>query len=287
MILSNRTVTRPATAEDLPRLANLIHFETYVHRHLDYRLPLDWVGHEPFLLLESGGKVEAALACPPDPPSVAWIRLFAISAQTSPTQAWSKLWPQTLELLKLDRQVEYIAAIPIYSWFTALLRKSGFEETQTIVMLSRETTLLPDHPKTMDVTIRPMTLDDLQQVQAIDAASFSPVWVNSIHYIEYAFRQAAIATVAEIAGRMVGFQISTPTPIGGHLARLAVFPALQGIGIGHALLYDLIHQFFRRGARVITVNTQKNNLASLALYKRLGFELTGEEYPIHQLIHFP
>jgi ribosomal protein S18 acetylase RimI-like enzyme len=85
---------------------------------------------------------------------------------------------------------------------------------------------------------------------------------------------------------VAGYQISTGTPIGGHLARLAVKPEFQGKGVGYALVYDLIRQLLRRGARVITVNTQKDNLASLTLYKRIGFVLTGEKYPIYQLISF-
>ncbi len=279
--------TRSATSEDLSKLANLIHFEAYVHRHLDYRLPLDWVGYEPFIILEDRGSIEAALACPPDPPSVVWIRLFAVSTHISPNHAWNILWEKALEKLSSDGQIKYISAIPIYSWFTALLKNSHFRETHSIVMLSRETTPLPETPTTQDVNIRPMTFDDLETVQTIDAASFSPVWVNSRYYLESAFQQAAIATVAEYLGKIAGFQISTATPIGGHLARLAVLPELQGKGIGSALTYDLIYQFHRRGSQTITVNTQRNNPASLAVYHRMGFKLTGEEYPIFQLLDFP
>jgi ribosomal protein S18 acetylase RimI-like enzyme len=71
--------------------------------------------------------------------------------------------------------------------------------------------------------------------------------------------------------------------LGGHLARLAVEPQQQGQGIGQALLQDLLAQFVRRGARAVTVNTQKNNQASLTLYQRMGFMATREEYPIYQI----
>ena len=287
MSLPHQFTIRSATSEDLSKLANLIHFEAYVHRHLDYRLPLDWVGFEPFLILEDRGSIEAALACPPDPPSVAWIRLFAVSTHVSPNQAWSILWEKALDRLSSESQIKYISAIPIYSWFAALLKKSRFSETHSIVMMSRETTPLPEAPAVLSLAIRPMTVDDLEIVQTIDTASFSPVWVNSRYYLETAFQQAAIATVAEYSGQIAGFQISTATPIGGHLARLAVLPQLQGKGVGSALTYDLIYQFRRRGSQTITVNTQRNNPASLALYHRMGFKLTGEEYPIFQLLDFP
>ena len=113
--------------------------------------------------------------------------------------------------------------------------------------------------------------------------SFVPLWQNSPEALKLAFRQSALATVVEDKGIIVGYQISTSTPIGGHIARLAVHPQVQRKGVGYALLHDLLTVFTRRGARKITVNTQKDNLISLSLYKKAGFQLTGEEYPIFQL----
>ena len=61
-------VTRPITAKDRTQLASLIHFSTYVHRHLDWRSPLDWIGHPPYYVLESNDRLIASLACSPDIP---------------------------------------------------------------------------------------------------------------------------------------------------------------------------------------------------------------------------
>lgn len=286
MIPSRQTLIRSATPKDLSKLANLVHFEAFVHRHLDYRQPLDWLGKEPFLVLEDAGTITAALACPPDPPFVSWIRLFAVSSNSSPARAWQALWSSAVEQLNKDPMVKYITAIPLYSWFETILKQNHFERLHEIVILNRESSSLPEEPPGAEITIRPMTFDDLRIVHQIDEASFSPLWVNSPSYVEIAFSQAVIATIAEIDSVVAGYQISTGTPIGGHLARLAVKPEFQGKGVGYALVYDLIRQLLRRGARVITVNTQKDNLASLTLYKRIGFVLTGEKYPIYQLISF-
>jgi ribosomal-protein-alanine N-acetyltransferase len=283
MVISSRANARSADPKDLSRLANLVHFEVYVHRHLDYRPPLDWIGHRPFLVLEQPPRIEAALACPADPPAIAWIRLFAAATQIPVTQAWDVLWSEAYTQLMEDHKIRYAAAIPLYGWFEALLKRNHFQKTHSIVMLNWDSPKLPETPSNTGVSIRTMTLDDLADVENIDVASFSPIWQNSRTYLEIAFRQAAVATIAEYEGQPVGYQISTGTPIGGHLARLAVLPHLQGKGIGYALLFDLHNQFSQRGARTITVNTQKDNLASLALYQKTGFQLTGEEYPIYQL----
>ncbi|MFM8320336.1 MAG: GNAT family N-acetyltransferase, partial [Chloroflexota bacterium] len=124
---------------------------------------------------------------------------------------------------------------------------------------------------------------DLAQVLEIDRAAFPLLWQNSYAYLELAFNQAAVAGLALLDGRPVGYQISTATALGGHLARLAVLPELHGHGIGYALTADLLEQFLQRGARSVTVNTQQNNAASLALYEKIGFLRTGEEYPIYQI----
>jgi len=131
-------------------------------------------------------------------------------------------------------------------------------------------------------TIRPMLPSDLAAVQALDAAAFDPIWQQSISMLEAAFRQSAIATVAEQDGKLIGYQISTAGVGGGHLARLAIHPKAQRHGIGYALVHDLLTQFARRGTLQVTVNTQNNNLPSLALYKKAGFHLTGESYPVFQ-----
>ena len=102
MVISSRAITRSADPKDLSRLANLVHFEVFVHRHLDYRPPLDWIGYTPFLVLEQASRIEAALACPPDPPAIAWIRLFAAATQIPVTTAWDVLWSESYNQL-IDR----------------------------------------------------------------------------------------------------------------------------------------------------------------------------------------
>lgn len=273
---------RTATRDDTQQLANLIHFEAYVHRHLDYRPPLDWIGMNPFPILIKRGEILAALACPPDPPQVAWVRLFATSNRIMVEQAWQYLWGEARAQLCQDHKPQWVAALPMYSWFERLLSQNGFEQTYQIVMLRCEIDRLPREVTPSSTSIRPMTLDDLALVEDIDTQAFAPLWQNSKAYLEVAFRQAAVATIAERDGKPVGYQISTITPVGGHLARLAVFPEIQGQGVGWALLQDLLTQFARRGARILTVNTQKDNLTSLKLYKAAGFQLTGEEYPVYQ-----
>jgi len=273
---------RPAAQADTQQLANLIHFEPYVHRHLDWRPPLEWIGHAPYLVAVRKNNIIAALACPPDPPNIAWIRLFAISSGYTPQAAWEELWPESLGILKQSAPSISAAAIPMQGWFRLLLERSDFRQTHRVVVLAWRAGAAVAPVSKIQAVIRPMNLDDLVAVEAVDTLAFGAVWQNTRSCLELAYRQAAIATVAELDGELAGYQISTATTMGGHLARLAVKPKQQGKGIGYALLSDMLAQFERRGAYHVTVNTQHDNLISLSLYQKAGFKRTGEEYPVYQ-----
>jgi ribosomal protein S18 acetylase RimI-like enzyme len=283
MVSPTSVDTRTATFNDRQKLAYLIHFEVHVHRHLDYHPPLDWVGERPFPILQKQGEIVAALACPPDPPNIAWIRMFACNNHFSVRRAWEVLWDSAYQELLESQEVAFAAAIPMQNWFRVLLKANRFEETHRVILLVWDGSDLPTENKQPDIIIRPTKFEDLEAIKSIDDASFVAVWQNSQAYLELAFRQAAIATLAEYDGKIVGYQISTATPMGGHLARLAVHPQMQKRGIGSALLRDVLQHFRQRGARTITVNTQDDNQASMRLYQKAGFEPTGEEYPIYQL----
>jgi ribosomal protein S18 acetylase RimI-like enzyme len=280
MIFKTKSSIREATIEDQQELANLIHFGTLVHRHLDWRPPLDWIGSQPFLVIEKEDRIVAALACPPDPASVVWIRLFVAYNESDLLANWKQLFSQAYDMIMPDPDLE-IAAIPLQKWFQKLLEKCQFQAATDVVMLIWDNGLIPEPKPSPGIRLRPMNIDDLAQVESLDKLAFGSIWHNSRLSLEYAFRQALIATIAEIEGEIVGYQISTGMQMGGHLARLATHPQYQRRGIGYAILRDLMVQFKQRGAFRITVNTQEDNAGSIALYENLGFSRTGETYPVY------
>ena len=272
---------REANPADRQQLANLIHFETHVHRHLDWRTPLDWLGHRPYLIAEFNGALVGALACPLDEPEIAWIRMFAAGGAVPLGDVWQALWEAgrlALEQLEKSR----VAAIVMQGWFKSLLETSGFVHTDNVIVLRWEQDNTLPLPRWKAGSIRTMTPADLEMVSKIDSIAFEPEWRNSVTALELAYQQAAFATVMVEGQDVLGFQISTSSLAGGHLARLAVHPAMQGQGIGYALVYDLLEELQARGINQVTVNTQQDNLASLALYTRAGFSRTDEFYQVYQ-----
>ncbi|MGE5462590.1 MAG: hypothetical protein ACM3PS_04505, partial [Syntrophothermus sp.] len=86
------SLVRTADLNDHQQLSNLIFFETHLHRHLDWRSPIEWLGAPFYWALEEGGQITAALACPPEVDRIAWVRLFVYTGHWSPEDAWSMIW---------------------------------------------------------------------------------------------------------------------------------------------------------------------------------------------------
>lgn len=277
---------RPAQESDRLSLSNLFYFEPYVHRHLDWKRPLDWLGHTPFLLLEKKRRILATLICPPDPPGIAWVRGFAASNQLPPEQAWPLLWEPARQAL-LQQGTTEIAALCTEPWLKKILETNGFAQTQTVAVLVWEPRFSDDQPARPPRSNqlphpRPMAPHDLPAVHEVDRAAFQPLWRNSLQMLELAYKQALYASVVETNGELLGYQISTPSPHGGHLARLAVLPRAQGEGLGYALVSDLLEKLRAHGATRVTVNTQTQNAASLNLYRKAHFQFTGQTYAVYQ-----
>jgi ribosomal protein S18 acetylase RimI-like enzyme len=77
--------------------------------------------------------------------------------------------------------------------------------------------------------------------------------------------------------------MTTANHFSAHLARIAVHPALRHQHIAANMIIDMFRYFKRRGVNNVTVNTQDNNHASLALYQSMGFDLTGESFPVFRI----
>jgi len=273
------SLVRPANRNDHQKLSNLIFFEPRLHRHLDWRSPLDWLGAPFYWALEDGGQIQAALACPEEVPGVAWLRLFVYSHGWTADGAWDVLWRSAKDEIA-NAGGARVAVIAMQPWLQQLLASNGFESHQSIVMLEWQYQPWAGN-EAGGLRVRKMTEADLSDVQHIDKAAFDYLWQNSLETIRRAFAQSLLATIVENEHGIVGYQISTGSGQRAHLARLAVLPDQQGRGIGRLLLDDLFTTLVNNGIYKLSVNTQSDNLVSLSLYRRMGFVRTGEQYPVY------
>jgi [ribosomal protein S18]-alanine N-acetyltransferase len=283
MIPERRITIRPAVATDRNAIMALVRYETHVHSHLDWKPAEDWLGSQPYLVAERGQRVIGALACPPDPPDAAWLRLFVTVGDGTSTAVWDLLWPMARAALT-ESGVKIAAALGLEDWFGPLCLRAGFVRTHSVVVLSRHRAPLePAFGSQPAVQVRQARPSDYEAIAATDLAAFTPPWQMSAWLMSQAIPLADLITVAEIDNQIVGYQLTTPSNQGAHLARLAVLPAWQGHGIGKALVRHLIEYYNRRGIRELTVNTQDTNVTSLSVYRSMGFVSTGASYPVYQI----
>ena len=269
---------RPAVVDDANAISKLMAFNDRAHRHLDWSTPIQRLGEQSYWVLEQDSSVQAALSCPEDPPGVAWIRFFAVQPGYSLNKTFHLLFDAVMN--EYTQKPGMIVSVAVQTWFLRLLMEQNFQLHQTIVVLQLDSLLAPVFQPDPKIRIRPILHEDLDEVTRVDHEAFDPIWRYSQQDIRSAFTNSTYSTIALRENDIVGYQISSSSPFNAHLARLAVTPSWQGKGIGKLLTSDMIRYFTHLGTEYITVNTQSDNTASLNVYKKLGFSLTGEKFPV-------
>lgn len=275
-------VIRQAESQDISGVSRFMDQAILVHRNLDWQPLIEWVTREPFLLRLENNKLTALFSCAPDPKEVAWIHAFAMEHWSSDLyKVWRSLLEPSIDILKKLHSNLY--SVALNDWYSRLLHETGFRRKQNIVILSWERSIPPALPLPPEILIRPMQPVDLDQVVEVDRQAFDRVWGISRISLEHAFMNASHASVAEEGETIVGYELSTANYFSAHLTRLAVAPSHKKVNIGHSLTRDMLAYFFNQGIQQITVNTQDDNTASIGLYKKLGFQLTGDSFPVYWL----
>jgi ribosomal-protein-alanine N-acetyltransferase len=282
--IPGRCRIRPAEWQDAIPIQKLLNAHALVHRYLDWRHPIQWLGSQPFLILEEEGKLQAVMACPVERPGTAWIRLFACNWEVSLESAWKVLFKEaSVQLSKTSEQINcYVLALE--DWLDNLMQKQSYPKYQEIIILQRRLDECSLHEKPPDIVIRPMTPADIPIIAEIDLSCFEDHWTYSIQTLEMAFQQSCFALVADVNGGPIGYLLGTQAGETCHLARIAVHPGYKRRHIATHLITRLFIDVRKKGIKYITLNTQSNNKPSQALYDKMGFRRTGESFGVYQLL---
>ena len=264
----------PAQPQDYDDLSMFLSFEYFVHRHLDWRPSLDWLGKQPFWIAKVKDEIIGCFAAVPEPERYAWVRLFAFSALYSRTAMWQEFFQRCLQ--QFGQKVETVGALGVENWFIKLLDSSNFTVSQKIIVLEWNKVEIAPISLSDSFHFRNMKPSDFEGVFSLDQKCFSPAWQLSLTSMENAFKQAGYATIIETNQQIVGYQITTESLSSAHLARIAVDPDLQGKNLGKSILNDLLLFYTHSGIHRFTVNTQDVNYKSQALYHQAGFSETNK-----------
>jgi [ribosomal protein S18]-alanine N-acetyltransferase len=125
------------------------------------------------------------------------------------------------------------------------------------------------------VLIEPMRLADLDEVQAIEQASFATPWPPNSYRSELETNRLAHYVIARIDGRVVAYGGIWLMVDEAHITTFAVAPGWRRRKIGERLLLALLDLATERRASEATLEVRLSNLPARRLYEKYGFRPVG------------
>lgn len=127
---------------------------------------------------------------------------------------------------------------------------------------------------------RPMGYGDCYRVDRIEREAYEFPW--SLQNFASSIRAGHDAWLFEIgptpgaaAVDLCGYALLMWAPEEIHLLNITVAPALQGRGVGAAMLRWLLDDAVRRGARRMLLEVRPSNAVAISLYESRGFARIG------------
>lgn len=127
----------------------------------------------------------------------------------------------------------------------------------------------------MNLSIRRMVLTDLEQVVAIDHASFSLPWPARSFQFELTDNPASRSWVAVMDGHVVGMIVSWLIVDEVHIATIATHPDFRRQGIGAKLLIHALSSVKEEGAHRAFLEVRASNTVAQDMYRGFGFTEDG------------
>ncbi len=215
---------------------------------------------------------------------------FLLSQTVNPPSAWiggfGVAWPENARALDLFETLLAYLTPPLvargtqhlyYSgndvqkdWLRDALLKRGFLLHRLLYAYDKFDYHIPTQGN-QQVTIRPVRVDDIPTLLAIDEACFEPLWrYDAVSFADIASTHPYFV-VAELHGKVVGYQFNALEDTSGYLVRIAVQPAVNSQGIGARLMAEAVRFFEGRRVTRIMLNTQDDNTHAHRLYEWFGF----------------
>jgi [ribosomal protein S18]-alanine N-acetyltransferase len=269
---------RPAQLSDRAAIYRLTENNHRVHFNLDWWSFDQWLHadrpSEAIWLAFDHEELIGLLAAPFEQSPVVWLRSMAIGNGYPAAPIFTALFTHARSVL-LAQEAERVAVMAHPEWVDDLTQKLSFTQYNEVVTLRKSDRMVPDLTGSPAANIRLAAPRDVALIAENDRAAFDVVWWHSAASLAHILQTVSHFVVAEIDDRVVGHAFSDVYGGQGHLIRLVTHPDYQRRGIGEQLLRESLLYQVAVGAYPMTLNTQVDNTASQALYRRYGYQLNG------------
>lgn len=130
-------------------------------------------------------------------------------------------------------------------------------------------------PRRMEkLTIRRMQHCDLDEVCAIENASFSIPWSRN-SFADALADESNFLFVCDADGSVIGYADTWCVLDEATITNIAVREDFRGRGIGTMLLKEALDEAKRRDIGAVTLEVRKSNAPAIRLYEKFGFKSAG------------
>ncbi len=127
----------------------------------------------------------------------------------------------------------------------------------------------------VSLSIDRMRAADLDEVLAIERASFSLPWSRGAFLYEIEQNQVARCWVLRQKRRVAGYLCLWEIADEVHITNIAVHPDCRRQGLARMLLKQILDDARRRALRVVVLEVRPSNTEARALYDAFGFRVVG------------
>ncbi len=123
--------------------------------------------------------------------------------------------------------------------------------------------------------VRPMAVEDVDAVMAIEESTFTDSWTAGIFRDELEAPRRAWLVAVDEAGVVAGYGGVAALADEAHVMNLAVREDLRGRGVGRLLLERLKERAVSLGTSMVTLEVRRTNEPAISLYRSCGMEVAG------------
>ena len=124
-------------------------------------------------------------------------------------------------------------------------------------------------------TVRPMTVEDLDEVLAIERVSFQTPWSRGAFNYELTQNRVARCLVVREGRALSGYLCLWEIGREIHITNVAVDPARRRRGLGRLLLGAVVEDARLRDIELVFLEVRPTNAEAVRLYESFGFRIIG------------